>query len=111
MTPPSFVSIAAMAAAGEPCEPQWDNTIGQPGAPECADELPQRAGRWRLLRAKGADDQDRPFQCGAGEVVQQLQAGLIGGVQIVQREQDRRRGGELAEPFGNGHEEPLAIRA
>jgi hypothetical protein len=74
-------------------------------------ELSQTARRRCLFRTEGAKEKDRVVSGGADKIMQELETGLVGVVQVIKRKQDGRRCRKTPQQIGNRGKESLTICA
>ena len=104
----------ACVGPGEPADERADRGIGQRcqfdaldsgKADELGEQRPQRVPAVQVVGAVGRDEGDGIVDETGQQVAQQVAAGPIGPVHVLQHDEQRLRRGELAEQRGDGLEQ------
>ena len=77
---------------------------------ELGQEHPQRVGGAYLLGSEGPEKEEGRIPSGTRKVVQDLEAGFVRGVQVVEDEYHRCTGRQAPEKAGHRGEEAEAVR-
>jgi hypothetical protein len=90
-------------------EPLEVQSLAEALALERAEQRVQRRADAQILLAHGPDEQERQLRTGARQVVKELQAGLVGVVQIFDEEVQGRAGGQRRDGLLDVVEQPQPV--